>query len=239
MTAAFDHGRHWYFLAIGGDVQQKLRGMFAQLAGGEAIAFEHQKVLQLVQPEGDLRCSFLLRNEQFVAGYPLVLDGFGWPIRIHDTLTWPDGIQANLMGKCNEFDICLFDTQHFLHKDSYRGGRERTFVVAALAYKLFTTIYDNDDQEFELTGKKAFFPLRPEDGGGVDELKFMSHVEAVRELDFWGVPLLAYTVTLAETEEFPLRLEVFAHPSVCEKRFQVGDPISGFAWLFGAAHGEA
>ena len=92
MTASFDHGRHWYFLAIGGDVQQELRSMFAQLGGGEAIAFEHQKVLQLVQPEGDFRCSFLLRNEQFVASYPLVLDGYGWPLRIHDTLTWPAAV---------------------------------------------------------------------------------------------------------------------------------------------------
>ena len=238
MTASFDHARHWYFLAIGGDLQQKLRGMFAQLAGGEAIAFEQQKVMQLVQPEGDLRCSFLLRNEQFVAAYPLVLDGFGWPLRIHDTLTWPDGIQANLMAKCDDFDICLFDTQHFLHKESYVSGRERTFVVAALAYKLFTTIYENDDQEFDLAGKKSFVPLRPDEGGGVDELKFMSHVEAVRDVEFWGVRLVAYTVTLAESDEIPLRLEVFAHPSVCEKPFQVGDPISGFAWLFGAAHGE-
>lgn len=237
MTYAYDHARHWYFLAVGGELQQKLRGMMAQLGSGEAIAFEQQKVLQLVQPDGDLRCSFLLRNDQFVAAYPLVLDGYGWPLRIHDTLTWPDGVQANLMAKCDDFDICLFDTQHFLHKESYGGRRERSFVVAALAYKLFATEFESDDQEFDLFGKKEFFPLRPDEGGGVDEIKFASHVEVVREINFWGVKLVAYTLTLAETEDFPLRLEVFAHPSVCEKPFRVGEAVSGFAWLFGAAVG--
>ena len=106
MTASFDHARHWYFLAIDGDLQNKLRAMLAKVGGGEAIVFEQQKVLQLVQAEGELRCSFVLRNQQFVAAYPLVLDGYGWPLRIHDTLTWPDGIHANLMAKCDGFDVC-------------------------------------------------------------------------------------------------------------------------------------
>jgi hypothetical protein len=65
----------------------------------------------------------------------------------------------------------------------------------------------------------------------------MSHVETVREIDFHGTTLRAYTLTLAECDDFPLRLDVFAHPSVCEREFRPGDAISGFAWLFGAARG--
>ena len=239
MTNPFDHGRHWYFLAVDGDAQQTLQRIFSKLADGEAWSVEHQKVFQLIDSTGDLRCGFLLRNEQFIAGYPLVVDGYGWPLKIHDTLTWPDQVQASIVASCEGQRISLFDTQHFLHKDGYAGDSEQMFIVGAIAYKLFDTMYESAEQEAELSETKAFFPLRPEDGGGADEIKFMSHVEAVREIDFHGITLQAYTVTLAEPGEFPMRIDVFAHPTVCEREFQVGDPISGFAWVFGAARGEA
>lgn len=238
MGTSFDHGRHWYFLATDGDAQQTLQSIFAKLAGGEALTIEHQQVFQLIDAAGELRCSFLLRNEEFVAGYPLVVDGFGWPLKIHDTVTWPDQVQASLVASCEGQRICLFDTQYFLHKEKYSDAAEKTFVVAALAYKMFDTMYESAEQEAELCNTKAFFPLRPEDGGSADEIKFMSHVESAREIDFHGITLRAYTVTLAEPEDFPMRIEVFAHPSVCERDFQPGDPISGFAWVFGAARDE-
>ena len=238
MTTSPDHGRHWYFLAIGGDAQATLQSIFARLAGGQALTVEHQKVFQLIDPDGDMRCSFLLRNEEFIAGYPLVVDGFGWPLKIHDTITWPDQVQASLVASCEGQRICLFDTQHFLHKESYSDTSERTFVVGALAYKLFDTMYESAEQEAELSNTNAFFPLRAEEGGAVDEIKFMSRVEAVREVDFHGIAMRAYTVTLAEPEDFPMRIDVFAHPSVCEREFQPGEPVSGFAWVFGAARGE-
>ena len=238
MTSSFDHGRHWYFLATQGDAQATLQSIFAKLASGQAYTVEHQKVFQLIDAEGDLRSSFLLRNEEFVAGYPIVVDGFGWPLKIHDTVTWPDQVQASLVASCEGQRICLVDAQHFLHKETYSDTSERTFVVGAIAYKLFETMYDNAQQEAELSQTKAFFPLQAEDGGAMDEIKFMSHVEAVREVDFHGITLRAYTVTLAEPEDFPMRIDVYAHPSVCERDFQPGEPISGFAWIFGAARAQ-
>jgi hypothetical protein len=99
-------------------------------------------------------------------------------------------------------------------------------------------MYESPKQEAELSETNAFFPLRGEDGGCVDEIKFMSRVEAAREIDFHGITLRAYTVTLAEPEDFPMRIDVFAHPSVCQRDFQPGDPISGFAWVFGAARSQ-
>ena len=238
MSTSFDHGRHWYFLAVDGDAQQTLQRIFGKLAAGEAWTVEHQKVFQLIDSSGDLRCSFLMRNEQFVAGYPLIVDGFGWPLKIHDTLTWPDQVQASLVASCEGQRICLFDTQHFLHKEHYAPDSEHMFVVGAIAYKLFDTMYESPAQEAELCQTNAFFPLRPEDGGCADEIKFMSRVEAARQIDFHGLSLQAYTVTLAEPNEFPMRIEVFSHASVCERDFQVGDPISGFAWVFGASRGD-
>ena len=215
-----------------------MQSIFAKLAGEEALTVEHQKHFQLIDAEGELRCSFLLRDEQFVAGYPLVVDGYGWPLKIHDTVTWPDQVQASLVTSCEGQRISLFDTQHFLHKHTYTDESEQMFVVGAIAYKLFDTLYESAEQEAELHETKAFFPLRDEDGGAIDEIKFMSHVEAVREIDFHGIPLLAYTLTLAEPEDFPMRIDVFAHASVCEREFQPGDAVSGFAWVFGAARAE-
>ena len=238
MTSNFDHGRHWYFLATDGDSQTTLQKIFAKIAAGNALTIEHQRVFQFIGADGDLRSSFLLRNEEFVAGYPIVVDGFGWPLKIHDKITWPDGVQASLVASCEGQRISLFDAQHFLHKHTYSDESEHMFVVGAIAYKLFETMYESAEQEAELSQAKAFFPLREEDGGTSDEIKFMSHVEAVREVDFHGITLRAYTVTLAEPEDFPMRIDVFAHPSVCERDFQPGDPISGFAWVFGSARAE-
>lgn len=235
MTASFDHGRHWYFLAADGDPQQKLRAMFGEMAQGNVLTVEHEGVFQMIQAEGDLRCSFLLRGDEFIAGYPIAVDGYGWPLKIHDRVTWPDGIQANLIASCEGARVCLFDAQHFLHRDSYSEESERTFVVAGLAYKLFDTVFESPEQKEKLAETKAYFPVDDAEGGRVDEIKFMSHVEVVREVDFWGTPLLAFTLTLAEPEDFPMRLDIFAHPSACEKEFRPGDRISGFAWLFGAA----
>jgi hypothetical protein len=164
LSTSHNHGRHWYFLAVNGDPQARLRGIFAEMAAGGALAVEQDGIYQMIEAAGDLRCSFLMRGEEFLAGYPLVLDGYGWPLRIHEVLPWPDGVQAHLVATCEGSRVCLFDAQHFLHKQAYAGEREQVFVVAALAYRLFETVYENENQEFELTGTKAYFPVRAEEG---------------------------------------------------------------------------
>ncbi|MCA9267465.1 MAG: hypothetical protein KDA41_03295 [Planctomycetales bacterium] len=226
-----DHGRHWYFLAADGDPQHKLRQIFAQIAAKEALTVQHDGVTQVIDQGEDLRCSFLFRDEQFLAGYPMLADGFGWPLKIRSIVPWPDGVQASLVAECEGTPLSLFDTQHFLNKASYNSGHEQTFIVGAIAYRLFAA----DDEPQPPHDAKAFLPATPEEGGQLDDIKFFTQVEAARDVDFWGVPLVAYTVTLAEPQRFPMRVDLFAHASACEKRFAPGDRISGFAWLFGAA----
>jgi hypothetical protein len=79
---------------------------------------------------------------------------------------------------------------------------------------------------------KAYLPLSGDDASE-DELQFSSHVEAVRPLDFHGVPFDVYTVTLALPDDFPMRVDVYTPRSAADEVLAVGDRISGACWLFG------
>jgi hypothetical protein len=102
----------------------------------------------------------------------------------------------------------------------------------ALAYRVWPTQFESAEQETLMGQMKAYMPL-PGDEASEDELQFISHVEAVRSIDFDGVPLDVYTVTIALPDDFPMRIDVFTARAVADGQFTVGDRISGACWLFG------
>lgn len=107
-----------------------------------------------------------------------------------------------------------------------------TFRMNALAYRVGRTQFANPEQEALMGQMKAYLPL-PGDEASDDELQFSSHVEAVRSLDFHGVPFDVYTVTLALPDDFPMRVDVYAAQSIADESLAVGDRISAACWLFG------
>ena len=237
--SSHDHARHWHFLASAGDPQEQMHQIYQELiSGSQSLMTQHEETMHLIDRDGQLRCGLLLHMKQPAAVHPLVVDGFDWPLEICEVLPWPDGCQGHVIASCRGAQVCLYDTHYFLHQHRYRSGEPLQFTVAGLAYSLFGTVFEDEQQAVSLAETKAYFPVSQEEGGEVDEFKFMSHVEAVRETDFHGLPLLVYTVTIALPDDFPMRLDLFAHRSSCEKQFAVGDPISGFAWLFGKFRDE-
>lgn len=232
---SYDHGRHWYFLAALGDPQQRLRSIFSEMIAGKSLAVPHGDLIQLIDSEAELRCSFLLRGQEFLTAYPIAESGYTWPMQVHDVHTWPSDVEAHLIASCHGARVCFFDAQYFRHRQLYQEQPQQNFAMAGLGYRLYETIFESAEQEQKLGDTKAYFPVGEDEGGEPDEIKFMSHVEGIREVNFWGIPLFAYTVTLALPDDFPMRLDVFAHATACDKAFSVGDRISGFAWLFGSA----
>ena len=175
--------------------------------------------------------SALVRPGEVLAVYPYDDTGYGWPIAVQSIFPWANGLEAQVIGTCHGATIGFFDTLYFRNKGYYRQDVPLTFLISGLAYKLFEGEVPEDFSE-EFT---AYLPLTLAQEGGVDEVQFDSHVEEVREVDFWGIPLIAYTLTLATPEHFAMRLTMYSHESAGPRRFAPGERIRGIAWLFGSA----
>ncbi|MFC1834102.1 hypothetical protein ACFL2Q_05125 [Thermodesulfobacteriota bacterium] len=228
----YGHGRHFYFLEDSGDPHDAVAEIINQILSGESGAgLNHGDYCQVIDARGDLMMSFLLHGRDIVAAYPYEDTGYGWPIEVKEVYVWPEGHEAQIVGSCNGARVGFFDTCFFKYRDTYRQDVPLTFLINGLAYKVF----EGEATEEFSDDFCAYLPLTPEEEGGVDEIKFESRVEEVNDVEFWGVPLLAYTLVLATPNDFPLRLTMYAHESAGPKRFAPGDRIGGYAWLFGMA----
>ena len=175
--------------------------------------------------------SFLARLDGVLTAYPYDDAGYEWPVEVKEVHAWPNGVEAQLVGSCNGARIGFFDTMFFKNGESYRQDVALTFLINGLAYKLS----EGEVPEGFSEDYTCYLPQPPERGGGVDEVSFDSRIEDVKEVDFWGIPLIAYTLTLAVPNGFPLRLTVYSHESAGPRRFDPGDRVAGYAWLFGFA----
>jgi hypothetical protein len=231
------HDRHFYFLDQLGDpyavLNDLINEMLAGCGRGEGSAFQHGDFFHICDGRGGLMLSVLMLAGDALAAYPYEDTGYGWPIEVKELYPWENGVEAQLIGSCIGARIGLFDTLFFANRNGYHLGGIRTFLVSGLAYQLQASeVPDDFSEDF-----CSYLPLTPEDEGGIDEIQFDSCVEEKREADFWGVPLKVYTLTLARVgpDEFPLRLNMYFYEPEGAKDFEVGDRVSGVAWLFGFA----
>ena len=231
-TGHIGHGRHFYFLQQRGDPYEVANEIATEImSSGKGVGLQHGDLFHITDGRGDLMFSFLGRAGEFLTAYPYDDNGFGWPIKVKEIYPWPNGVEGQVVGSCKEARVGLFDTLFFRNKDAYDRDVPLTFLVNGLAYKLF----EGEVPRGFSADYTFYIPLTQEEEGGVDEVKFSSKVEAVEDVDFWGIPLIAYTLTLAVPEDFPLRLRMYSHASAGPRRFRVGDRLAGYAWLFGFA----
>lgn len=233
------HGRHWQFLRAAGHIDALLMGHMyrAYLTSQANVLFESGGVRMICEPNVELGIAQLLRGEKIVSGFPYAPGGHDWPIEVHGIYAWPDPVEAQLLGSCHGARIGWFDPHFAQNRDRYRpgvGSGALTFRMNALAYRVGRTRFANAEQESLMGETKAYMPI-PDPEASEDELHFISHVEAVRTLDYRGVPVDVYTVTIALPDDFPMRLDVYTGRALADEgeRLAVGDRISGACWLFG------
>jgi hypothetical protein len=229
------HGRHWQFLRAAGHVDAVMMGHMyrAYLTSQANVLFETGGVRLICEPNVELGIAQLIRDGKIVSAFPYAPGGHDWPIEVHEIYAWPDPIEAQLLGSCHGARVGWFDPHFAQNRDRYKpNSGVQTFRMNALAYRVGRTQFGTAEQESLMGGMRAYMPISDPEASE-DELQFVSHVEAVRTLDYRGVPVDVYTVTIALPDDFPMRLDVYTGRALADERLAVGDRITGACWLFG------
>lgn len=230
------HSRHWAILAGESEPHRFLLSAFEKLLqpGSGSRATGEGRYWHLVDNSGRLQLSALVRKGEVLevlAIYPYAETSNSWPLQLDRIEESPDGLQARLYGQSGGAHFAVFDTLYFKNHGHYSVGETYELQVSAIAYQL------EFDEPAEASGGQSGFGALPvltaDRDAAEDEVVFHSTVEDVFECEFWGIELQVYLLTLLHTQDGPLRVELYTHPSLTERRFAVGDRVRGVAWLFG------
>ena len=230
------HSRHWAVLAGESEPHRFLISAFEKLLapGSGSRATGEGKYWHLVDNSGRLQLSALVRKGEVLevlAIYPYAETANSWPVQIDRIDETPDGLQARLVGQSGGAHFAVFDTLYFKNQRHYSVGEVYDLQVSAIAYQL--EFDEPAEQSSGLSGFGALPQLSSDGEAAEDEIVFHSTVEDVFDCEFWGIELQVYLLTLLHGPSGPLRVELYTHPSLTERRFSVGERVRGVAWLFG------
>ena len=233
---SFLHSRHWAVLAGETEPHRFLLSAFEKLlapgSGSRATGAGHY--WHLVDNSGRLQLSALVRKGEVLevlAIYPYAETANSWPMHLDRIDESPDGLQARLCGSSGGAHFAVFDTLYFKNHGHYAVGEVYDLQVSAIAYQL--EFDEPAEQSSGLSGFGALPALSSDRDAAEDEIVFHSIVEDVFECEFWGIELQVYLLTLLHGPDGPLRVELYTHPSLTERRFAIGERVRGVAWLFG------
>ena len=236
------HMRHISFLAgtppddnvivhCGALIERILLDMKAK----KASSMTFNEYVHIIHQSEYLQLSLLVNTiiPKVVAAYPYVDSGFRWDIEVKEIYQWPEGYQGLICGVCRGVRVCLFDCFFFKNAGRYCSGVTTSFALIAIAYSIVSFEHDNKILSNDFCG---FMPASVNEGGGMDEIHFASHVMDVRQFSYEGIEMVAYDIPIARPDEKePLAITVYSYAAVEERRFAIGDRIKGYAWLFGWA----
>jgi len=230
------HSRHWAVLAGEIEPHRFLISAFEKLLapGSGSRATGEGRYWHLVDNSGRLQLSALVRKGEVLevlAIYPYAETANSWPVQLDRIEESPDGLQARLVGHCGGAHFAVFDTLYFKNHGHYSIGEVYDLQVSAIAYQL--EFDEPAEQSGALSGFGSLPALSSDRDAAEDEIVFHSTIEDVFDCEFWGIELQVYLVTLLHGPSGPLRVELYAHPSLTERRFAVGERVRGVAWLFG------
>ncbi|MFO0577348.1 MAG: hypothetical protein U1A78_25360 [Polyangia bacterium] len=235
-TAPFLHSRHWAVLASEEDPRRFLLNIFERMLtpGSGAGAVVRGDLCHLVDRRGRLMFSALIRKGEaleLLAMYPYTESPHVWPLTVRAVEESPDGAQARLLCSCQGAQVAVFDTLYLKNRQTYQLGEVYDFQVSGICYQIEAdSLGPGFAKEFTGYGPLERFAIDQE--AAPDEVVFHSLVEDVFDTEFWGVELLVYVLTLATPGDVPMRIELYTHPALSERRFQVGERVRGVAWLF-------
>ncbi len=230
------HSRHWAVLAGEPEPHRFLISAFEKLLqpGSGSRATGEGRYWHLVDNTGRLQLSALVRKAEVLevlAIYPYAETSNTWPMELERIDESPDGLQARLYGRSGGAHFAVFDTLYFKNHRHYSLGETYDLQVSAIAYQL--ELDEPAEHSSALSGFGSLPSLSSDREAAEDEIVFHSTIEDVFDSEFWGIELQVYLITLLHTPSGPLRVEMYAHPSLAERRFAIGDRVRGVAWLFG------
>lgn len=230
------HSRHWAVLAGESEPHRFLISAFEKLLqpGSGSRATGEGRYWHIVDNRGRLQLSALVRKGEVLevlAIYPYAETSNSWPLVLERIEESPDGLQARLYGSAGGAHFAVFDTLYFKNHRHYALGETYELQVSAIGYQL--ELDEPAEHSTVLSGFGSLPSLSADREAKEDEIVFHSTVEDVFDCEFFGIELQVYLLTLLHHQSGPLRVEMYVHPSLTERRFEIGDRVRGVAWLFG------
>jgi hypothetical protein len=219
-----NHGRHWHFLGAKGDLETVVNDILGiMFEKREAVAMEVDGRYHIIDKNPDLKLAFLPDT----AAFPYCEQGLPWTVEVKEIHEWPNGMEAQILGSCHGARVGFYDSGYLIHRSRLQTQEKHAFAVNAIGYLIFPgEVPEGFSEDF-----CGYMPAGDE--AEMDEIQFHSRIEAIIEFIFWDVPMLAFTISLAEIEGLRLKTRVFYAKNDETAGFKVGDRVAGFAWLFG------
>lgn len=235
-TSPSSHERHLHFLSDRGDLNAAASDIFQtmlQQENGKAI--EHTPYFHLIDGNKDLMMSALIKETILLSMLPYYDTDCTWPVKIHETITWANGIEGVLKVAVNGTALIgFYDHFFFANKKIYRTDKTENFAISGLVYTL-ERIKIESSFSADFCG---YFPISAAEQGAEDEIRFMTRIHEMKAFEFYGIPFVALKVCLAKVEDVEMITTLFAPQSSVPEGLTAGDMVSGMAWMFGQLMGK-
>ncbi len=241
------HGDHWGCV-LTSDRQGELLDYIIRVANSDPhprhFTGPAGRGLAAYSPGEQVRMAVLVQNNQVVSAYPEIQRGGLWPVEVAKVVPWANGIEGQIEGSCHGARVCFFDTRFYANGHRYRIGSTCNFRMGAFAYVLRRSA----DIEFEIEGgagvswrgAHAYLPAEigiPEAGADIDDYWFHSPPQGeVSAVEFIGVRLWVYPITIAIPDHFEMSLPLYAADHVRAQdlaHLRPEDDLDGYLWLQG------
>lgn len=266
------HGNHWECVEDINNVLQNIlpsivqEGTKVETSEIFADCFENENPSQTkifsITDERELTAKILIatnpkkQTNEVVSGYPFIQSKNHIRLTITKINEWQNLFEAVITGKTESGDsISFFDTNYFLHKESYVIGEAFDFSVSALGYDIETLKENsfsfkgqeaidwlaksgqepNYDEEgnvdpvvFYLNELVAFLPINE---NYPDDMQFQSPIKKIKTIQAFDKTFYKISITIFRDPDIEINL--YAKKDFFENKPKINDAILGVIWLQG------
>lgn len=266
------HGNHWECVEDMNNVLQNIlpsivqEGTIVETSEIFADCFENEipsktKIFSITNEE-ELTAKILIATNQekqtneVISGYPYIQSKSSIRLTITEINEWENLSEAVITGETEDkCSISFFDTNYFLHKESYKIGEVHDFSVFALGYDieiLKENSFSFKEQEaIDWLAKSGQEPSYDEEGNiepvvfylnelvsflpinenYPDDRQFQSPIKDIETIQAFDKEFYKIKITIFRDPD--IEIDLYARTEFFDKKPQVNDAIRGVIWLQG------
>lgn len=266
------HVKHWECVEELDNVLQKILPSIVQegtkVETAEVIAncFENEtpsttKIFSITD-EAEITAKALIATNQeqqtneLISGYPFIQSKNSIRLKITEINEWENLIEAVITGETEgEQTISFFDTEYFLHKESYNIGEKYDFSISALGYDIEIL----KENSFSFKGRDAIdwlsksgqepsydekgdvepvvfylnelVALLPTDENYPDDVEFQSPINSIKTIQAFDKDFYKVRITIFRDPD--IEIDLYVRADFFDEMPKINDAIRGFIWLHG------
>lgn len=270
--AEHGHGNHWECVEELENVLQNImpaileEGTITDSSEIFADCFENENpsktIFYSISDENELTTKILVatnkkeQTNEVVTSYPFIQAKNNVRLTITAIDEWQNLFEAVLTGKTeNGQSISFFDTNYFLHKETYEIGNTYNFSIFALGYNVEVlkentfsfegqeaidwSLKIGEEPEYDDEGNvkpvifhlNEFVALMPIDSDFPEDYQFQSPIKSIDTIrafnkDFYKVKITAF-------RDPDIEVYLYCKTEFFEKKPEVNEAINGVIWLQG------